>query len=421
MKFKLLKLPSSEYMANNSLRTRKLLHSQLKDIHLSLTETYKDESQIGVFSGISGNCLFHFYFSKYSQNEEYYNVGVKMIEETIHRINNGYTFPTYCSGIAGAGWVLEHLRKEGFIELDTDPILQHFDEFLFRTMIIDMKSGNYDFLHGALGYGFYFLKRFKNTASKNLKTKYSGFLHDLIRFLKKTAVTDEQGIRWLSIVNRVKNEAGYNLSLSHGIASILNFLARLYEHPEFKSQVEPLLKGAIQYTLSYKNKDGNTFYMFPSWISEPYRACPSRLSWCYGDLGLGVSLRMAALAINDTALLKTSIVVLEHAAKRRTFESSLVKDSAICHGAYGNALIFERLYRETGNTSFKAAADYWILEGLSMANFSDGYAGYKQWDGANMGWKNESGFLTGIAGIGMVTLFYLSEFESSWDECLMVS
>ena len=66
-------------------------------------------------------------------------------------------------------------------------------------------------------------------------------------------------------------------------------------------------------------------------------------------------------------------------------------------------------------------AAYWIGRTLSMAKFEDGLAGYKTWQGAERGFRNEYGLLEGIAGIRLVLLAYLSDEEPTWDECLLLS
>ncbi|MCK8524391.1 lanthionine synthetase C family protein [Aquimarina sp. D1M17] len=394
---------------------------QLREISELIDQSFQNEEEIGVFSGLSGLALFQFYYAKFKNDNTIADRGEKLIIEIIQRINNEYNFPTYCSGIAGAGWVLDHLGQESFIELDNDKLLSELDTYLYQNMVRDLQKGYYDFLHGAIGYGCYFLKRYQNTKSKKLKDNYVKYLNTLVFYLDKLSVTDTYGLKWSSVIDTTKGTLGSNLSLSHGMSSIINFLSRLFKHLEFRDAVAPLLTGAISYISYFKNMDNSDYYLFPSCIHEPYIPSPSRLAWCYGDLGLGVSLRLAAIALQDSQLYDESISILKHCANRRTKEETLVKDTAICHGAYGNALIFERLYRDTNDYLFKDTALFWMQQGMDMATFKNGLAGHMQWSGNEKGWQNETGFLTGIAGIGMVMIFYLSDFKTSWDQSLMIS
>ncbi len=407
-------------MLEIKVATQALLNQQLKEIHIILRDNYKDVEDIGGLSGISGISLFQFYYSKYLNSDVGAEIGAEILSECIDRINNGYNFPTYCNGIAGAGWVIQHLVEEDFVEIDVDELLVDLDAYLYSVMKSNIEQGDYDFLHGALGYGYYFLKRLKNTQSEKLKNKYLSYLSDIIQQLDVLSEKDDHGCKWNSILDHESGLKGYNLSLSHGMSSIINFLSRLYPYTELRDKVTPLLKGGISYILSHEDATQDSISLFPSWATQLEERQTSRLAWCYGDLGIGISLRIAALALKDSDLEEKALKILKRATGRKTKEQSLVKDTCMCHGAFGNAQIFNRLYRDTKEEVFLEAADFWIQEGINMATFSDGYVGYKQWKGKK-GWVNEIDLLMGVAGIGMAILFHISDFETSWDECLMIS
>lgn len=181
-----------------------------------------------------------------------------------------------------------------------------------------------------------------------------------------------------------------------------------------------MLIGGIAYILDYRNEDNSAVSLFPGWIKDGEdNSRPSRLAWCYGDLGVGVSLWQASKSLEDEELGRTAVEVLKHAARRTSPESSMVKDAGLCHGSYGNAQIFNRMYAETGEEMFRDAAAFWINDGLEKAVHKDGYAGYKQWKGQDGEWRGELVLLEGIAGIGLSMISYLSG-DNSWDECLMI-
>ncbi len=403
------------------LEYKKELEKQLLSIQTILRDHYSENTEVGVLSGISGISLFHFYYSKYSDTDVHFEMGIEILSESVQRINNGYNFPTYCTGIAGAGWVFDHVVEEGFVNLDTDELLSDLDTYLYDIMMTNIKEGNYDFLHGAIGYGYYFLKRFRNTKSDVFKKRYTKYILSLVSELENIAEKDKEGIKWPQVVYKTTIEPEYNFSLSHGIPSILNFLSRLHRFEEFQNAVEKLLEGGIAYLVSFENPDRNAFSLFPNDTTDTVRGVDSRLAWCYGDLGIGLSLRLAAKTLNDDQLYQKAIEILKHSANRKTIEQSMVKDAGLCHGSYGNAQIFCRLYKETNDPIFEEAATHWIKQGIRMATFEDGYAGYKTWQGKEATWQNEANFLTGVTGIGLAILFYLSDVETSWDECLMIS
>jgi len=403
---------------------KKILKEKLKEIDKIITLQYKNENHIGVLSGLSGIALFQFYYSKYLDVDKHSDMGAEILTTCIDRINDGYSYPTYCTGMAGMGWVLDHLKQEGFIDIDNDSLLQETDKYLYSTMVLDMKNEKYDFLHGGIGYAFYFLNRYRNTKSKELKDKYKKIILEFIASLNDLSLKDgENNLKWLSELNNDAKERAYNLSLAHGMSSIVGILTKLYQYDDFEANTRTMLIKSINYIMTFKNENEEAFCLFPSSISEKKEVNNlSRLAWCYGDLGIGIKLWQASKVLNDKKLANEAINILKHAAKRTTPEKSLVRDAGICHGSFGNAQIFFRLYKDTREEVFKEATDFWIQEGIKMAIHKDGYAGYKQWKGIhNIGWSNEIILLEGVAGIGLTIIDYLASFDSNWDECLLIS
>lgn len=376
-------------------------------------------NHLGVVSGASGIAMFQFYYSRFLNTNKYADRGLEMLSRCVEDVNNGYDYPTYCSGIAGLGWAFDHLTKNNFININ-DELLTDLDDYLYQVMIFYMKESNYDFLHGGLGYGFYFFKRYQNTSCENLKSKYKNYLFEFIDLLKELSETTNNTVKWKSIIDIETKEKGYNLSLSHGISSIINFISRLYHYDDFRDKVQEILKGSVNYVLSFKNVDVTTMSLFPNYIKKNEEPVwNSRVAWCYGDLGMGLSLWHAANALSDLALKDTVIEILKHTALRITKASSIVMDAGLCHGSFGNAQIFHYMYRQTKMEDFKIATDFWINDGLEKAVHKDGYAGFKK--RTLEGWENETSLLEGIAGIGLAIISYLSEEELNWDECLMIS
>ncbi|AXG68592.1 lanthionine synthetase C-like protein [Kordia sp. SMS9] len=403
---------------------KELLEKKLKEIDQIIKSKYEEETQIGVLAGLGGISLFEFYYSKYLDIDDHADIGVEMLTNCIDKINEGYSYPTFCTGIAGAGWVLDHLEQEEFMDADNDDLLPELDQYIYTFMVTDMKNGNYDFLHGAIGYAFYFLNRYRNTKSDELKEKYRGFINEFIDLLEGLSEDAGDGkLRWESELSIETKERGYNLSLSHGMSSIVGILTKFHEQDDFKEKSEPLLKGAVKYILNFKTTKEDPFSIFPSWVTgkEEDENAQSRLAWCYGDLGVAMRFWYASKTLNDEALGKTALEVLKHAAKRTAVEDSLVRDAGICHGSYGNAQMFLRMYKETGDQDFKDAFEFWIQDGINRGTFEDGYAGYKQWKGVDKSWAAEVSLLEGIAGIGLSILDYLADYDTNWDECLMIS
>ncbi|HAS41963.1 MAG TPA: hypothetical protein DCS93_15890 [Microscillaceae bacterium] len=400
------------------------LIEKLDQIAQLISASHQNETLIGVLNGTSGMALFQFYYAKYLNSESPTDLGEEIIANCIESINEGFGLPTFCNGIAGLGWTMDHLQQEDFIEIDNDEILANLDDYLYTQMKADFALNNYDFLHGAIGYGFYFLKRWKNTQDTDLKAQYHTYLLELVSFLKETSEEKPEGTTWKSIVIQETKQEGYNLSLSHGMSSVVSFLNLLYAIDDFKALVEPLLRGAVDYILFYRNKQQEGLSLFPSWINPGQDPLyKSRLAWCYGDLGIGLTLWKVAKNLQDSTLADTALDIYTHASQRKDPMDTAVTDAGVCHGSFGIAKMFDKMYQETQNPLFKETAEFWLREALQMDVHPDGLAGYKKFypKDTNEQWKNDFCLLEGITGIGLTLIDFLSETPNNWDECLLIS
>lgn len=389
--------------------------SDIADILLNQKENLKDN--IGLIGGQTGVAIFLFNYAKFRQEEKYYDRGMEILSNVFDAINDGFSYHTFSSGLAGVGWTVEHLVRNDFLEADTDEILKELDPFIHQAMILEIKeNNNYDFLHGAVGCGIYFLERLANPKARE-------YLSELVDELKNRSQQEENGsIKWRSILNREDNSEGYNLSLSHGIASIIAFLAYLHRLDICREKVNPLLEGAVRYMLSHSLDISQFESHFPSWVQEGQPLSHSRLAWCYGDLGIGISLWQAARIMGNKELEQRAVEVLKHSAGRKDLKENAVIDAGLCHGAAGIAHIYNRMFHYTGIEIFKDSARYWLEQTVKMARHEDGFAGYKAWHTEKYGgWVAEPGILEGIAGIGLAILAAISDIEPIWDRCLLCS
>ncbi|NHN27694.1 lanthionine synthetase C family protein [Flavobacterium jejuense] len=401
-----------------------MLDTKIDSIFKFIKENQMISKNVGILNGNSGIALFLFYYSKYKKNDEAKELGYQYLDECFKMINEeDYDFPTYCSGICGLLWCLEKLKEESLIDIDLDSMLNEMDDFFIHKMHYDFSKNNFDFLHGGLGYAFYFLKRYENTSSKELKEKYKESLISVIDKIDQNSIKKKDEIFWESTLS--DDLKVYNLSLSHGISSILNFLTRFPDFQETTTKRTNLIKGSAQFLINQYIEDNNTSPCFPDYIAidknHPKATnYKSRLAWCYGDLGIGLSLFLAGKKLLNEEIILKAIQVLQKSTYRKSFEATKVKDSGVCHGAFGVALIYKKIYKETSNNLFKDSFDFWTNEGLKMDFHTDGFCGYKKWVGGKEIWENEISILEGITGIGL-TLLSIKEFDNDWDECLLIN
>ncbi len=390
--------------------------AEISDVLLKNTGKGKGNSNTSLMGGKTGIALFFFYYAQLTMEEKYVDFAHELITEIFESINKESSIHTFAGGLAGVGWMMEHLVQIDFVEADTDDILEDLDSFLHKAMISDIKNGNYDFLHGAVGNGTYFLNRLNKKESKN-------YLKELVDHLDKISHKKRGNkIAWESVLDHEKGTKGYNLSLSHGISSIIVFLAKMLEKGIYIGKVSRLLNGAVNYLLSHALDTEKYSSNFPSWISKEYPTDSSRLAWCYGDLGVGIALWQAARAAGNKEWEQRALDTLQHTTGRRDLKENMVLDAGLCHGAAGMAHIYNRLYHYTGFDAFKESALYWLDQTQKMAVYKDGYAGYKAWHTEKYGgWVTEAGLLEGIAGIGLMLISIVSDIEPKWDRSLFLS
>ena len=389
----------------------------IENIHKELMTSELSED-IGLHAGTSGVALFLAYYDRViHQHNEVNPRLMEIVEHNITQIDSGNRQYTICRGISGFGWLCEHLRKLGMLNGEDIQFLDDLDPFLGRMMIADIRRGNYDLLHGAIGAGTYFLSRFD-------KKEVPGYLEELLAELEKSVIPCENdSVKWLSILNHKTGEEGYNISLSHGMSSIVALLTRLYRLNFETERVASLLTRAITYILAQITYTENSNSYFPSYSKEHSSGYHnSRLGWCYGDLGIAHTLWQTAIALKDKELENTALRILCYNTTRRDMQKNNIRDAGLCHGSCGVAHIFWNLFLHTGIQEFRETTDYWLNITMLMAENSDGLTGLKPWrkddDDSS---EDPCSLLEGFSGIGLVLLSQLTGNKLAWDECLMLS
>lgn len=376
----------------------------------------KFDSKIGLLSGTAGSLFLLCYYNEYTKGSAYMDVVERRIMEAFDIINDTqFSNLTYSNGLTGFLWALKNLSAHEYLDIDLSDVAEAATPLLGDFMMAKMDAGEYDFLHGALGVANYFLDVNDPTAIKLIKDFNTKLLASGIRSEKDT-------LSFLSTV--MINGAGVpviNLSLSHGMASIIYYLQRCLENKNIASEE---LKRSLQQVIAFYRKNQNDPTVepsyFPSWIQEGVPNKNGRLAWCYGDLGIGLVFNRAAEALKDQELKTYSIQILKNTLTRLDPAEESIRDGGLCHGGSGLVKMYRTIYRATGVQAFNVAADHWLNVTLQQATHADGYAGYKTYSGER-GYENDCGLLEGIGGMGIVFLEELMGKPLSWDKSLLLS
>jgi len=373
---------------------------------------YKIEEDFGLYSGQFGILLFLLYYSRYTQNEKHIILTENYAEKLLQHFVKKREIHTFCSGISGILYLFEFLREKDIIDFDISKVQSILENSIIYNMRLDMHRSQYDFMHAALGVGFYFLKRKTNTE----------YIQELVDFLYLIAEKDFKNkiFKWMSVIDHERKIVGYNLALSHGISSIVIFLVRCVRNGLINDKIMEMLTGAVNFVLSNQMDFTQYGSSFPSYVFKdlPKSISKSRLGWCYGDLGTGIALWQAGKASGQTEWGKRGIEALIHSTYRRNLNETMINDAGICHGSAGVAMIFRRMFLETGHYEFENAIQFWIKQTLDFSMFEDGLVGYKTL--IKQEWECDYSLLTGISGIGLMLLTYLSEIPFDWDELFLL-
>jgi lantibiotic modifying enzyme len=211
----------------------------------------------------------------------------------------------------------------------------------------------------------------------------------------------------------------YNLSLSHGVASIVAVLALAYEKGYERERCHKLIHLALGWIWNVRNKQDIS--LFPSTVTDALQDQHSRLAWCYGDLGVAGAFYLAGEKLGYKPWKDIALHTIHKSTLRREFADTKVCDSAICHGSAGVAHIYRRFAEVTGNPLFHSTAGYWLTDTLRRARPETEADVFLQVTSAAADPYTPSlSLLEGEASIGMVLLTALGA-PAHWDRFLLLS
>lgn len=390
---------------------------KIQELEVAILSASPAGRPLSVMAGACGSILHDFYMAKMQNSQVLYDRAFDLLEHTLDVIEQiGVDYVTYCDGVAGFGVLFQLLVKEGFIDVDANDILPALDQLIVGYTRAQLQAGNIDFLHGAIGNGFYLLNRLGTPETDEC-------LAQVIDYLTTTAVRDAQGIRWYDQPSALNSFSlnHIDLSLAHGLNSKLIFLAQCIKESVKISVCTTLLEGAVHYLKQQANPTSIT-NIYPSILtasSHPYYS--SRLAWCYGDLGVAVALLFAGKVLGNKTWIADAFSVGLRATVRITPKQTGLVDAGLCHGTSGVAHIFNRFYQESGQDEFRLARNYWLEQTLNLATFTDGLAGYKTYQQEN--WVLDSSLLEGVTGISLALRSCLEEDATnlSWDTLFLLN
>jgi lantibiotic modifying enzyme len=278
------------------------------------------------------------------------------------------------------------------------------DEILLEFLKLQSDDYDYDFLHGSLGIGLYFVERHSITNNDYTKKIITEFYTNLLRNIQNN---------FENVISQKEIDGANSLyfGLAHGIAGILNSIYSSNRYIDFN---QDLLKKSILKLLDVlvKNELNNEFFKYPNYYDlDNNLIIKSRLAWCQGDLGIGNSLMNSGLLLEDNDLYFKGQKIIS-----RTFDLDInrcgINDVGICHGISG-VLLQKWLYYEKSNIANKSSTTIW-REYLKKQtkNYSDFKAFHKG------KYVDEINLLEGATGIALTKLTIENKINKNWISCL---
>jgi len=397
-------------------------HAAVLDIAAALREPGGQSPDPTVASGSAGLAVLYTYLALALEDDEWADVAAAHFDHMVEAVPTAAFQPGLFGGLPGVSWTIEHLRGRLFApeEDDEDPNAE-VDE----ALLLPLKQrwpGDYDLIRGLVGIGIYARERLPHPLGRQLLLLVEVELADLARRGDGGLVTWHTAPALLPPGQRSLYPEGYhNLGVAHGVPGVIGLLGIAAAEGLLDPEVRPLLDGAVSWLLAQELPPGSPS-LFPSFSGEGIAPAPSRLAWCYGDLGIAVALLIAARGVGEPAWERQAIRIALAAAERSPETASII-DAGLCHGAAGAGHLFNRLYQATGEERLATAARFWLARALALRRPGEGVAGFlahlPEPGSEALSWQPDPSFLTGAAGIALALLAAASSLEPSWDRLLM--
>jgi hypothetical protein len=382
---------------------------------LITANTLSDTS--GSASELCDRALLSAYHGRCEADVSAYVHAVEYLNAAAERVSNRLPSGAF-EGLSAIGWNTEHLRlmldAVGVVASDTDEPadpLQELEQLLLLRLRAGLWLGPYDFISGLSGIALFFLERLP------LATAREG-ISLVVDQLEALAERTDCAITWFTPARLVPEsqrdqapDGYYNLGVAHGVPAVIYILCEIGAVGIERPRVERLVDDAVRWLLAQQRVSPDPL-RYPNWIVPNRPPGPSRLAWCYGDLGIAAVLHHVARRLERPELRQSALDAFERCLMR--FHDC--PEPTLCHGALGIAHIFNRVYQREGDARFLEAANRYYQLGLSLLEARPTHD-----TGDDSSRPRSSEFLQGDVGSALALLAALHPVEPDWDRRLLIS
>jgi len=244
------------------------IKKKLEVISRLLLSSLNETGSMGLAEGRIGVSLFFFNYYRLTGKLKYYDIALSIFESIYNSISDISGDMSLSKGLVGVSWTVEYLAKNGFVENETDEILDEICKVLvinnpFDTLVTNLDEiDNYKSITDTLGisvmkmieYGIHFVARIRNpkhSPAKNafhLTEKYIVF--QIINYLDILKL--EYSSEKYNFENGSNNQLVLNKFKSH--CAIIYYLSTLQELNIGHSKLQPLLCEYIDHLCEVSNE-----------------------------------------------------------------------------------------------------------------------------------------------------------------------
>lgn len=374
-----------------------------------------------LFSGKSGMILALAYYYKYENSSHTKKLKEQIysgVESILDDLENLHLDSSLSNGLAGIAYTLKICKDLDILKEIDEEWYTPIDTIICNSLENLLNIKEYDLLRGASGLIVYL----------QTNEKYKLYIERYIDSLFENAIWESKDTcYWIFYsYNEQRKQLEYNseiinLGLAHGLPCIISILSDLYKKGYKKDKCKILINGAINYLKNVRQKD-NLSQFTNIFKKNEIEQTPSRLGWCYGDTGVGLSIIKAGIYLDKNVWLNYGTEICLGSLERN-FRNSGLHEHGICHGYLGACHIYNRLYYATNKREFLERKNYWYKIAIENKDFKIDPSGYYQTElnnELNFDKYTTFGLLQGLSGV----LLYESThnfIKHSWDNVFLTN
>lgn len=324
---------------------------------------------LGLMHGKMGIAIYFFHLARKTNNQIYEDYAGELIDEIYDEISI-HTTCDFENGLAGIGWGIEYLAQNGFIEADTDEVLEEFDKRIIHEITYHAPE-DIGILRGVSGYIAYFSKRIKKGSKKTPVLKRA--LLKAILLLPK--YIDRTDLDFSELWREPKK-----FDITWNYTAVLWVLTESIQSGLCKKEIEQIKKRLIS------PLEKNT--LIPQLHSH-------RLLLAYAIERLKQSEHDN---LSNTFLNGLSLQLLTGLRREKIQEEMEPNSTFLQHGASGVSFVYQKFFQLTQSNLFAKESSYWKSYCFEVPEFDQGYAGFS----VKIENENEAfGLLKGLTGIAL--------------------